>query len=161
MNRAVDHPVYHDVRGMDLAVDAGIGRHDQGAGIVRQRGDVTPHHAVHAQAAAEHHIALDARRRADQAVDPVLRLAIRLLEHVHSPYMVTVCVARGWLEPVSYTRTWTFSTFAFGLTRKVPSTRRKYLNASRKLAASAASGKLIIAFWPPSFRETTSSRRPL
>jgi hypothetical protein len=46
--------------------------------------DVAAHHAVHTQAAAEDHVAFDARRGADQAVDAVLRLA-RLL-NIASPF---------------------------------------------------------------------------
>jgi hypothetical protein len=45
--------------------------------LIGQRG-VAAHHAVHTQSAAEYDIALDARGRANQAVDPVLRLARRL-----------------------------------------------------------------------------------
>jgi excinuclease ABC subunit A len=36
-----------------------------------------------------------------------------------------------------------------------------YLTLDRSAPASPCSGKLIIAFWPPSVRLTTSSRRPL
>src|SRR5581483_11807866 len=162
MNRAMDGAVDHDVRGLDFAVDACVRRHDQRAGLVVQRRDVSAHHAVDAQSAAEDDVAVDTRGGANQAVDAVLRLAL-LVEHCSLPHSVTVCVARGWLEPDSYTRACTFSTFALGLTRKVPSTRRKYLNASRnaEAPASAGSGKLIIALCPPSLSVTISSRRPL
>src|SRR6185436_6389061 len=164
LHRSVDDAVHHDVRGLHFAVDARIGGNHQGAGLIGQRRDVAAHHPVHPQSAAEHDIALDARGGADQAVDAVLRLA-RLVEHDRSPllrYSVTVWVARGWLEPFSYTLTCTLSTRAFGLTRKVPCTRRKYLKASLNsdAPASAGSGKLIIALWSPSVRVTTSSNLP-
>src|SRR5438445_1707258 len=161
----VDRAVDHDVRGLHFAIDARIGRHHQRARLVRQGGDIAADHAVNAQTAAENHVAFDARRHSDQAIDPVLRLA-RLVEHLYSlrpRQRLTLFVARGWFDPISYTRTWTLSTFAFGLTLKVPSTLRKYLKANRKAAAPASpgSGKLMIALCPPSVRLTNSSSRPL
>src|SRR5260221_8229099 len=97
MNRAIDGAVDHDVRRLHFAVDARIRGHHQGAGLIGERADIAAHHAIHPQSAAENHIALDARRRAYQAVDSVLRLA-RLVEHACLPIAsrVTVCVARGW-----------------------------------------------------------------
>src|SRR5688500_20393569 len=71
--------------GLYLAVDARIRRDDQRARLLGQRTDVAPDHAVDPQAAAENHVALDARRRADQAVDAVLRLA-RLVKHLLLPF---------------------------------------------------------------------------
>jgi hypothetical protein len=72
------------MRGLHFAVDACFGRHDQRTGLIGQRGDVAADHSVDAQSAAEDHVAFDARRRADEAVDPVLRLA-RFVEHFSSP----------------------------------------------------------------------------
>src|SRR6267378_5270008 len=84
MHGPVDRAVHHDVGGLHLAIDARIGRHHQRAGLVSESGDIAADHAVDAQAAAENNVAFDARRRADQAIDPVLRLA-RLVEHL-SPF---------------------------------------------------------------------------
>src|SRR6185436_9228283 len=81
MNRAIDRAVDHDVRGQHFAVDAGIRGDHQRAGLVGERADVAAHHAVHAQTAAEDHVALDAGGRPDQAVDAVLRLARLVIEH--------------------------------------------------------------------------------
>ena len=77
-SRAVDGAVDHDVRGLDFAVDARMLGDHQRARLVGQRRDVAAHRAVDAQAAAEKHVALDARGCADQAVDAVLRLAFLL-----------------------------------------------------------------------------------
>src|SRR5260221_2602691 len=71
LHRPVDDAVHDDMRGLNLAVDAGVGGNHQRAGLIRKRGDVTAHHAVDPQPAAENHLALDARGRADQAVDQV------------------------------------------------------------------------------------------
>src|ERR1700674_86804 len=71
--RAVDGAVHDDVRGLDLAVDARLLGHHQGARLIGHRRDIAAHHAVHAQAAAEYDVALDAGGGTDEAVDPVLR----------------------------------------------------------------------------------------
>src|ERR1041384_660203 len=105
MNRAIDGPVHHEVRGLHLTVDARIGGHHQRRRLIGDRADVAAHHAVHSQPATEDDIALDASRRADEAIDPVLWLARLVVEHALSPYSVAVIVARGWFEPVSKTRT--------------------------------------------------------
>src|SRR5438270_8218545 len=101
MNRAIDGPVHHDVRGLYFAVDARVRGHHQRRRLVGDRADVAAHHPVHAQPAAENHIALDAGRRPDEAVDPVLWFARLVVEHALSPYSVAVIVARGWFDPVS------------------------------------------------------------
>src|SRR5688572_17865695 len=87
MHRPVDGAVHHDVRRLHLAVDARVGGNHQGARLVGQRRDIAAHHAVYPQPAAENHVALDARGGADQAVDAVLRLARRLVEHCASPFL--------------------------------------------------------------------------
>src|SRR5688572_16474531 len=80
MHRPVDRAVDYDMRGLYLAVDARVRRNHQRARLIGQRRNVAPYQSVHTQSTAENHVALDARRRADQAVDPVLRLAC-LVEH--------------------------------------------------------------------------------
>src|SRR5689334_17385487 len=101
MNRAVDGPVHHDVRGLHLAVDARVGGHHQRRRLIGDGADIAAHHAVHSQPAAENDIALDACRRADEAIDSVLWLARLVVEHALPPYSVAVIVARGWFDPVS------------------------------------------------------------
>jgi hypothetical protein len=46
VHRPVDGAVDHDVRGLHFAVDARIGRHRKGAGLVGHRADVASDHAV-------------------------------------------------------------------------------------------------------------------
>src|SRR5262249_13466016 len=68
----VDRAVDDDVRGLDLAVDAGmLGDHER-ARLLRERRHVAAHGAIDPKTAGEEHVALDARSSADQAVDPVL-----------------------------------------------------------------------------------------
>src|SRR4051812_48651215 len=80
--------------GLNLAVDAGIGRDHQRPGLLGDRADIAADDAVHPQAAGENHVALDASRRADQAVDPVLRL-VRLVEHASLPYRLKKPISKA------------------------------------------------------------------
>src|ERR1700694_845448 len=82
--RPIDGAVHHGVRGRARAFETRVRGHHQRAGLVRQSADIAADHAVDAQAAAENHVAFDARRRADQAVDPFLRFA-RFVEHLVLP----------------------------------------------------------------------------
>src|ERR1700716_1815450 len=84
VNWPVDGAVHDNVRGLDFAVDAGLLGDHQGSRLIGHRRDIAAYHAVHAQAAAEYDVPLDASRSADQAVDAVLRLA-RFVEHCAYP----------------------------------------------------------------------------
>src|SRR5258708_31677436 len=98
MDRAIDGAIDHDVRRLDFAIDARVRGDDQRAGLACDGADVAADHAVHAQPPAENHVALDARRGADQAVDPVLRLARRLVEHACSlTALPSSWRAAGWI----------------------------------------------------------------
>src|SRR5205085_1407946 len=85
MNRAMNGAIDDNVRRQHFAIDPRICGHHQGAGLVGEGRDVPAHHAVDTQPATEDHVAVDARRRADQAVDAVLRLALLFVEHFLSP----------------------------------------------------------------------------
>src|SRR5258706_7726830 len=81
IHRPVDGAVHDDVRGLHLAVDARVLGNHHRTRLIGQRRDVPAHRAIDAQPPPQEDIALEARGRADQAVDAVLRLA-PFAEHV-------------------------------------------------------------------------------
>ncbi|MNC96989.1 hypothetical protein D3C83_145100 [compost metagenome] len=68
------------MRDADLALDLGVLREHQRAGLAVGRNHVAAHASVHAQAPGEGDIALDGGARADQALDGILGL-VTAAEH--------------------------------------------------------------------------------